>query len=217
MKPRVASHPTEAMTLMEVVVVIAVLTVLVVLVLPMENSHRAARKVDCAHNLKIMGLSMRIWAGDNGDKYPFELSVTNGGTMELNFGNNAWINFQVMSNELSVPKILVCPRDYDHWPPATSFSAQLAHHLSYFVGLDAKALRPQTILSGDANFAINGVAVKSGRLEFAKDAPIGWTAGRHGLTGHILLVDGSVHSLKNSELTDRLSQTGVATNHFAIP
>ena len=73
------------------------------------------------------------------------------------------------------------------------------------------------MLSGDANFAIGGVPVKSGLLKFYSNAPIAWSAARHKYSGNILLADGSVQSLNNSGLTKWLHQTGVATNRLAIP
>jgi type II secretory pathway pseudopilin PulG len=78
------------MTLIEVLVVICVLAFLAIYFLPHINhpSNRAPR-ISCVNNLKQVGLAYRIWEGDNGDKYPMQTSVTNGGTMELADGKNA--------------------------------------------------------------------------------------------------------------------------------
>ncbi|MGH7951045.1 MAG: type II secretion system protein, partial [Limisphaerales bacterium] len=161
--------------------------------------------------MKQIGLAYRIWEGDHGDKYPMATSMTNGGTMELANGKNAWINFFVMSNELSTPKILICPADTDH-SPATNFAIGFNNsHISYFVGLDANETYPQTFLSGDDNFAIGGVPVKSGLLELSTNAPISWTAARHKFSGNIGLSDGSVQQTTTSYLRQMLPQTGDAT------
>ena|ERR1041385_2148903 len=48
---------------------------------------------------KTNGLSFRVWEGDNGDKYPMQVSRTNGGSMEFITGPNAFLHFQVMSND----------------------------------------------------------------------------------------------------------------------
>ncbi len=173
--------------------------------------------MSCVNNLKQVGLAYRIWAGDNNDKYPMDISATNGGTMELVNGRNAWLDYLVMSNELSTPKILVCPQDEEHQPPATNFSSQLAGHISYFVGLDAGAKFPQTLLSGDDNFEISGAPVKSGLLAISSNTPIAWSAARHKFSGNLLLADGSVQSSSNSGLTNWIHQTGLATNRLAIP
>ena len=217
MKPRMAQNKTAALTFLEVMVIMAVLALLVAIFWPNLVRPRRSSKINCVNNLKQIGLVYRIWAGDNGDKYPFELSTNNGGTKELNFGRNAWLNYLVMSNELSTTKIMICPEDQEHQPPATNFSTQLIGHISYFVGLDANENNPQRILSGDANLTINDVPVKLGLLELATNAPVAWSANRHGNAGNILMADGSVQSLTNSQLTNQLAQTGLATNHFLIP
>jgi prepilin-type processing-associated H-X9-DG protein len=217
MKPRVSHHKTAALTLVEVVLILSVLAILLAIFLPALTPHHGGQKINCVNNLKQVGLSFRIWGGDNNDKYPFEVSVTNGGTMELVNGRNAWINFFVMSNELSTPKILICPQDIKRQPAATNFSSQLAGHISYFVGLDAKEGDPQSILSGDDNFEIGGVPVESSLLNLSSNTPVAWTPTRHGVAGNILLADGNVQSLSNSGLTNWLHQTGLATNRLAIP
>jgi len=230
MKPRIPRQKTAAMTLVEVLVVVVVLAVLVAFFLPaLRYGNGSVRKINCVNNLKQIGLAFRIWEGDNGGKYPMQLSVTNGGMMELTAdGKNAWLNLVMMSNELSTPKILVCPQDKEHQPPAANFSSQLAGHVSYFINLDANDAYPQMLLSGDDNFAIGGVPVKSGLLEVSTNAPITWTSVRHEDSemahlwiptkyGYIGLVDGSVSSVDNSGLKNLLQQTGIATNHLAIP
>ena len=143
--------------------------------------------------------------------------MTNGGTMGLANGRNAWINFYVMSNQLSTPKVLHCPSDTDGFIATNSWSGLNNQNVSYFVGLNAGENDPQAILSGDDNFEISGVPVKSGLLELSTNAPIAWSAARHKLSGNILLADGSVQSVTTSGLTNLVHQTGLATNRLAIP
>jgi prepilin-type processing-associated H-X9-DG protein len=219
MKPRVSHQKTAALTRADALVIL-VLVAIAVLFWPFlfpQQAQRMAHKINCVNNLAQIGLAYRIWEGDHNDKYPMQVSVTNGGAMELVSEGNAWINFSVMSNELSVPFYLICPQDAKHQPPATNFSQQLAGHLSYFVGLARKESDPQSILSGDDNFEIIGVPRRSGLLELSSNTPIAWTPDRHGFGGNILLGDGSVQSLANSNLVRQFNQTGLATNRLAIP
>ena len=136
--------------------------------------------------------------------------------MELNNGRNSWINFSVMSNELSTTKILICPDDKERPSPATNFSSDLPGHVSYFVGFSSDNY-PQGLLSGDYNFELNGVPVKSGWLELPTNAPISWTTARHNKTGNLLLGDGSVQSTTSQGLRTCWQATGLATNRLAIP
>ena len=145
------------------------------------------------------------------------VSVTNGGTMEMAAGTNAWLSFLVMSNQLSTPKILHCPADTNSFAATNSWVGLNNQNISYFVGVDASEDHPQTILSGDDNFEIKGVTVKSGLLELPTNAPIAWSADRHRFSGNICLGDGSVQTVTISGLKNLLQQTGLATNRLAIP
>lgn len=216
MKPHRSHRRNHALTLVEVVVVIASLLIVAAILLPaLAPAKRKSSKINCVNNVKQIGLAFRIWAGDNGDKFPMEISVTNGGGMELS-GGTAWMNYLVMSNELSTPKLLICPQDTDRWA-ATNFSTDLKLKISYFVGLDANQIHPQALLSGDDNFSINGVPVKSGLLNLTANTPIQWTAARHNSAGNVVLADGSVDQMTTSGLRRSLHQTGLATNRLAIP
>jgi type II secretory pathway pseudopilin PulG len=221
MKPRVSRQQTAALTLVEVLVVLSVLAILSAMFLS-TRSHRPDLRqevqiITCISNLKQIGVACRVWEGNHGDKYPMQASVTNGGTMELANGNNAWINFLVMSNELSTPRILVCPADTGKIA-ATNFTTGFNNgNVSYFVGLDADGTKPQMFLSGDDNFATDGVPVKSGLLQLSTNIPISWTGGRHHFSGEITFADGSVQPATSSDFRQLLQQTGMTTNRLAIP
>jgi len=136
--------------------------------------------------------------------------------MELIATGNVAACFQVMSNELNTTKILLCPDDTRRvW--ATNWSTLNNSNISYFVGLDAAETKPQMFLSGDDNFAIGGVPVKSGVVQLLTNTPVTWTKGRHKLYGNIGLADGSVQQLTTDGLQQALHQTGVATHGLAIP
>ena len=92
--------------------------ILASLLLPaLATAKQKAQHINCASNLKQVGLAFRLWAGDNNDLFPFNVRAQQGGTLEFcvrdadGFDSNGWRHFQVMSNELNTPKILVCPED----------------------------------------------------------------------------------------------------------
>jgi hypothetical protein len=95
-----------------------------------------APRVVCANNLKQIGLSFRTFAIDNDGHFPFNLSTNAGGTRELcaidseGFDSHAALHFQVLSNELSTPKLLVCPKDPSR-KSAVGFHNLQATNVSY--------------------------------------------------------------------------------------
>jgi hypothetical protein len=232
MKTQCTVQRGRAFTLVELLLVIFVVTVLAVLLLPaiVSTGHDGRQGINCVNNLKEIGLAFRVWEGDNGDKYPMEVSITNGGAMELAATGNVVAIFQVMSNELGTPKILTCPQDQKHLSVATDFSdSQLKSKINYFISLDATDTQPQMILCGDDNFAIDRVPVKSGLVQFSTNSNVAWTSGRHvphkahfwTLThgkffGNICLADGSVQSITSDSLNSALAN-GTANNRLVIP
>ncbi len=76
----------------------------------MMKAKEKAEAIACVNNMKQLGLAGRIWANDNSDKYPMDLLD--------------------MTNEMSTPKILVCPGDHDR-QSATNFSSYTPANCSY--------------------------------------------------------------------------------------
>ncbi len=207
------------MTLIEALLIFAVLAVFAVILLVPAASRARARtpRLQCANNLKEIGLSFQLWESDNGDNYPMFTSQTNGGTMEFSTGPNAWRHFQVMSDELMDPKLLICPADTDRARAvATDFNVLGNSNLSYFVGMVSNELSPQMILSGDCNLT-NGRTAKDSLLKLAKGQPSGWTAELHKTAGNILLADGSVQQVDNAGLRAAIANSGAADNLVQMP
>lgn len=118
--------------------------------------------------------------------------------MEAVTVGNAIPVFQVMSNELSTPWILLCPQD-SRRHAATNFNFALTSGtVSYFVNPDAVEAEPQDVLCGDDNFEIGGVPVKSGLLRVSTNTPFAWTRDRHKFGGYVGMADGSAQIVTNA-------------------
>jgi hypothetical protein len=169
-------------------------------------------------NLKQINAAFRLWESDHNDQYPMSVSVTNGGAMELIETGNVAAVFQVMSNELSTTKILVCPSDPGR-TFATNWSDLNSSHLSYFVSADASEEYPQMLLDGDDDFVVAGKPVKSGLSKLSSNSTVAWSGTRHGPVGNIGLADGSVQAESSSglETAFQWSWNGVRTNRVVIP
>jgi len=82
--------------------VTVVVAVMVALILPaVMRPRRQTNRTGCVNNLKQVGLAFRIFANDNGEQYPFNVSTTNGGAKELVGPGATFLQFRAMSNELS--------------------------------------------------------------------------------------------------------------------
>jgi hypothetical protein len=232
MKPHRTSKRIAAVTRIEVAVIIAVVGFIALAVLPaVSAAKRLVQTTQCRDNLKSVGLSFRLWAGENGprcnrqgDFFPMGLSITNGGTLELVEKADAFVHFQVLSNVYPnflsnrfESKFLVCPADKEKVAAvsfATSFGNQ---NVSYFIDLDTKEDGTETnILAGDRNLTLNGTPLPSGLLKLTADSAVGWSKQIHKRRGQLVFADGRVEENITS-LQPFLKATGLATNRLAIP
>jgi len=203
-------------TLVGLLVIIAVLAILAALLLPaLAAAKRKAQRINCVNNLKQCGLAFHIWSDDFGrdGKYPMADSTNRSGTKECDIGADTFRHFQVMSNELSTPKILVCPADTRI--AAINFVRLKNENVSYFVGLDASEIYPQTFLDGDRNLTADNEP-ENGILKLVPGQRVSWTEAIHVNQGNIGLSDGSVQQTSNTGLREALKNSGDPTNTWRI-
>ena len=219
MKISLSTRRDRGLTLVEVLVVFVVAMVLIIIVLaPMYGSRPTrAPRIQCVNNLKQTGLAFRIWEGDNSNSYPQALSETNGGSMEFTSGPTAFRHFQLMSNELSTPKVLFCPTETDRdRSVGTNFFYFNNSNISFFVGIVSNDSNPSLILAGDHNIT-NGMSVRNGLLELTTNNLTGWTTEMHNKVGNVALADGSVQQVSILGLQNTVANTGLATNRIQMP
>lgn len=173
-----------------------------------------------------MGQAVQSWGSEHGDLPPWATYVDEGGLRSRTGTRtgNAWFEYLFLSNYLVTPRILACPADKgvrvaSDWGGAieTGFLRYRAGAVSYNLELHSSSDRPRSVISTDLNlrFAVGVFGCSVGvdnpvRLDLSPSPQPDtyWTNAIHGLSGHLLLTDGSV------ELTD---SAGVGTLLFIDP
>ena len=201
-----SSRRAGAFSLVELLCVIAIIGLLAALLLPVLNQSEArAKRIGCENNLRQAGIAFQIFTHDHDGKFPMSVSMNEGGAAE--FVQNGYAvggefyfsfrQFQVLSNELSMPSILTCPTDTRF--PATNFGALQNSNLSYFIGVKAEFSKPDSILAGDRNLTANSLPNPS-ILHIEAGNPLRWTWGLHQFKGNILFAGGQVEEWNNAAL-----------------
>ena len=198
-------------------VVLIVIGLLTALLLPAIAKAKArAQRISCVCSLKQIGLSYRHWALDHTNAYPMAISTNFGGTLEHVATGEVWPHFQVMSNELNTPVILVCPSDRGRFR-VKRFGSNLSNrNVSYFVALNADDATPQMFLAGDRNL-VGGTMLPNQILLLTTNDAVRWSQAMHKNQGNVAMVDGSVQGFSMSKLQEALAHTGVVTNRLAMP
>jgi prepilin-type N-terminal cleavage/methylation domain-containing protein/prepilin-type processing-associated H-X9-DG protein len=256
-----------AFTLTELIVVIAIIVILAASLLPaLARTRTQAQRISCANNLKQVGVGFRTFANDNNGNMPMTLApILHGAADQVgvrNVSNSQIVRnvttgaysagsqgvsmiFLCASNQLSTPKILFCPAEYESSvrQAATTFSGvqsgsnQVLYtndlNVSYFVGVDAQQTYPRMFLAGDHNLGDNGnppttafgTAPASGRFFVSLGTNISGNLGpafmdnMHSKQGNVGMADGSVEWFSRSNLQNALKSTGDPgrpTGNFAL-
>ena len=222
MKTFLRRHHLSGTTLLELLFVVLIIGILALLILPVIGKAKAqAKRAACVNNLHQLGIAHHVFAHDHGDKFPFQVSTNEGGTLEFTQAGFAmsgefffaFRHFQALSNTLELPRLLICPADTR--TNADQFSSLRNVNLSYFVGVNAEYSRPASILAGDRN--IGSDILGTGPILRLNPNSAQWTSGNHEFQGNVLFADGHVERSDNEMLASTIQSTGVPVNNLLPP
>jgi hypothetical protein len=169
----------------------------------------------CISQIKQLGLACRIFANDHEDKFPWATPDALGGSSNWAFHPNVFRHFLVMSNELSIPKILHCTPDSKR-VLQTIWASLSNGNISYFLSIDAKEGDSQSLLSGDHN--LTGGTLSNGFLRtINSNSVLGWTAAIHVNAGNVGMADGSAQQVTSTNLTTQFFSGTQTVVRLVVP
>jgi prepilin-type N-terminal cleavage/methylation domain-containing protein/prepilin-type processing-associated H-X9-DG protein len=208
-----------AFTLIELLVVIAIIAILAAILLPaLSNAQAQAKRTACLNGIRQVSLGLRVWAIDNRDKYPWQLTLSSGGSLD----SADWTDhFRLCSNELSTPKILLCPTDRTRKSGTNWVNLDGLANISFFVGTKADDTKPLSIVCGDSNVTGGGGGLDPQWSVFlGSSIDAAWDKTRHNQNGNLAMADGSVMNLKTAPLRAQISaglSSGLTNVVFSKP
>jgi prepilin-type processing-associated H-X9-DG protein len=221
MKTPLAHSEHNGFTLIELLVIVLIFIVFAAMIPAPPEKQRAFTAV-CMNNQRQQALGFVMFIDDHAYTFPWQLSITNGGTLEMIPSGHACPHYAVLSNYVSAAtraQILVCPTDKAKYRATNYFAPFSDENISYFLNVDSQATNHpvDTIIAGDRDLKLNGQDVGTGLLPTSRNLDIRWSGTLHPHGGVLAFADGHVRSTKIDGLNAVFARQLLATNRLVVP
>jgi hypothetical protein len=217
MKTNFSRDANGGLTVIEMLVVIACVIIVLAMILPPGRRPQRAPLVTCVSHVRQIDLGFLMYASDNDGKFPIQISVTNGGTMDFLDRGQTFPYYQKLSKYIAALPVLVCPADKTR-RAATNYESLTDTNLSYFLNADVSTNNPSSsILDGERTFEANGDPVRHGTFLVKTNTDLAWTSENHHNEGTLGFTDGHAEVSRGVNLNALFQRQGLATNRLSVP
>jgi len=129
-------------------------------------------------------------------------------------------SFQVVSNYISDPRLLICPSDTR--TPTNDWRGLTRWNLSYFINPDASTTEPSQVLLGDRNLTNSSLGrsrmlyIETNDLADCSKA-LHWTPNSSVAWANIAFADGSAAFYGGTNVRAAFLRSGAATTRLVLP
>ena len=211
----------SGITLIEVLVVFGVLLVLAALLLPTLGRARINGPPGvCINNQRQMAIGFKMFADDNGGKYPWQIQSAADSRVEATTSPLVSQHFKNAAPYFGGQAVYLCPTEtLRHL--ATNIADLTDQNVSYFLDFDAVTNSASSILTGDRHLLLNGEPVGPGLRVVTSKAVLGWTRELHPKDrqprGFLSFTDTHAEGRFDAKLTEAFRRQGLRAVRLALP